>query len=638
MKRLLYAPVAKSFFCTLFVLSLVATIFFGMAFFAAEEKGYYEKTLKNFYETRDCENLAYNLAQEAAESFAWEEAEEVLKQQYRKEVTNVAFEIYEKEAPEELLAYNYKAEEYGYTNTWEATTYTGYGEEEYAFTDEEGNDVYTTQDPIEKTYLVKVFVVKPLQAEDALKNSADLFALLYPKRTLVRSLFICAGGIMLVSGLYLLFAAGKKKGAAEIYLNRFHRLPLEGALGILAAGILILCGIGNSYGFYNYYYDFVESIIVTMLLTGIGILLFFALFTVVIRCKAKTIWKNTFAYKILRAVKHALQMTPLIWKTVLAGATLLFLNILLFAISFSAGEAGYMMLGILIDVVVVVLLCRASYQMQLLKKAGIAIANGAYETEIDITGMFFSLREHGESLQRIRDGMEIALQEQMKSERMKTELITNVSHDIRTPLTSIMNYVDLLEKEPLDMPAQEYVGVLTRQVTKLKKLTDDLFEATKITTGNISVSLEPVNLSEMLLQAMGEYTDKFSKADLEIIAALPEEPIYAMADGRYLWRVLDNLLQNIYHYAQPETRVYIALMLMETEKGKRACISLKNISRDPLNIKAEELVERFVRGDSARTTEGSGLGLNIAENLMQLQGGMLTLSIDGDLFKAEIWL
>jgi signal transduction histidine kinase len=223
----------------------------------------------------------------------------------------------------------------------------------------------------------------------------------------------------------------------------------------------------------------------------------------------------------------------------------------------------------------------------------------------------------------------------MKSERMKTELITNVSHDIKTPLTSIVNYVDLLSKEPQPTAAaQEYVAVLERQSLRLKKLIEDLVEASKASTGSLAVTLEPVDLCEFLQQAAAEYAEPLEQAQLHPVVQTPEGRVYALADGKHLWRILDNLLGNACKYSQPGTRLYLSLVA----DGEQAHILVKNISREPLNISADELMERFVRGDSARSTEGSGLGLSIARSLADIQGAGFSISIDGDLFKAQITL
>ena len=223
----------------------------------------------------------------------------------------------------------------------------------------------------------------------------------------------------------------------------------------------------------------------------------------------------------------------------------------------------------------------------------------------------------------------------MRSERFKAELITNVSHDLKTPLTSIINYVDLLKKEQIENPrAAEYIDVLDRKSQRLKKLTEDLVEASKASTGNLAVMRERISLTQLADQALAEYEERLSGQNLRVIRTFPEEEVWVEADGRHLWRVVDNLLSNCAKYALEGTRIYVEVSRGQTQ----AFLSVKNISREPLNVPPETLVERFVRGDESRTTEGSGLGLSIAQSLTELQKGTFRLTIDGDLFKAEIAL
>ena len=275
-----------------------------------------------------------------------------------------------------------------------------------------------------------------------------------------------------------------------------------------------------------------------------------------------------------------------------------------------------------------------TFQMQKVRDMGSALAAGDLDAQLDTEKMYFDIKRHAEDLNAIGVGMNKAVEQRLKSERLKTELITNVSHDIKTPLTSIVNYVDLLKKEDLPPAASEYLSVLDRQSHRLKKLTEDLVEASKASTGNIAVQLEPIVVNEIIHQAVGDYDEKLAAGKLEVIVNTYEGNLMALADGRLLWRVLDNLLSNVCKYAMAGTRVYVDL----GARDGKVVLSVKNISRDPLNVSAEELMERFVRGDASRHTEGSGLGLNIARSLMDLMGGGFELYVDGDLFKAELTL
>ena len=233
----------------------------------------------------------------------------------------------------------------------------------------------------------------------------------------------------------------------------------------------------------------------------------------------------------------------------------------------------------------------------------------------------------------IAGGFNNAIEQTLKSERLKTELITNVSHDIKTPLTSIINYVDLLKKEKFDnKQIEQYIAILDSKSQRLKKLIEDLVEASKVSSGNVKLNLENINLNELLNQTIGEFEDKFKTKGLKIETKMPENPITLKADSRYMYRIIENLFSNISKYAMNNTRVYITL-----EKNENNIVlSMKNISNQKLNISADELKQRFVRGDKSRYTEGSGLGLSIAENLTELQGGTFDIQIDGDLFKVTL--
>mgnify|MGYP000955731189 CR=1 FL=1 len=258
------------------------------------------------------------------------------------------------------------------------------------------------------------------------------------------------------------------------------------------------------------------------------------------------------------------------------------------------------------------------------------IAYGDLDYIIDTKHLFWDFKRHGENLNNISGGMSKAIDQRMKSERFKTELITNVSHDIKTPLTSIINYIDLIKREEIeDEKVKGFINVLDRQSYRLKKLIEDLVDASKASTGNMIVNSTRTEVGVLLTQAVGEYAERMADNDLELILNQPEESIAIMADGRLLWRVFDNLMGNICKYSQPGTRAYLNL---EKSNGQ-VIITFRNISKYALNISSDELLERFIRGDSARTTEGSGLGLSIAKSLVELQKGQFDLVIDGDLFK-----
>ena len=244
------------------------------------------------------------------------------------------------------------------------------------------------------------------------------------------------------------------------------------------------------------------------------------------------------------------------------------------------------------------------------------------------------LEELGENINHLKQGMEKAINESIKAERLKTDLITNVSHDLKTPLTSIINYTDLLKKEKIENEnAKKYIDILEKKSKKLKILTEDLIEVSKISSGNETVALEKIDFKELVLQANGEFAEKFEEKNLEVISNLPKEAVIVDLDGKKIWRVLENLYQNVYKYSLENTRVYVDLIVND-----HIVFTIKNISKEKLNIPPDELMERFIRGDSSRHTGGNGLGLSIAKDLSKLNGGTLSIQIDGDLFVAKIKL
>ena len=368
------------------------------------------------------------------------------------------------------------------------------------------------------------------------------------------------------------------------------------------------------------------------------------LLTLAARFKKGKWWRNTILWRLCRwctrmwrrcwyAVVELVRILPVTWRVVLGVIGILGGQSLL-VLLFLSGSFLIFLLTAVLDAALVVAAAWMTFQLQKVRDMGSALAAGDLDAQLDTEKMYFDIKRHAEDLNAIGVGMNKAVEQRLKSERLKTELITNVSHDIKTPLTSIVNYVDLLKKEELPPAAREYVSVLDRQSHRLKKLTEDLVEASKASTGNIAVQLEPIVVNEIIHQAVGDYDEKLAAGKLEVIVNTYEGNLMALADGRLLWRVLDNLLSNVCKYAMAGTRVYVDL----GARDGKVVLSVKNISRDPLNVSAEELMERFVRGDASRHTEGSGLGLNIARSLMDLMGGGFELYVDGDLFKAELTL
>ena len=309
----------------------------------------------------------------------------------------------------------------------------------------------------------------------------------------------------------------------------------------------------------------------------------------------------------------------------------LLLQILLWVLSGKGVLSVAMLAGV--NLVVLAVLVTDGMQRQKLLTAIQEINSEEGTTRISESGLFAINRQMAAAVNDLGDGLRHALQEQMKSERMKADLITNVSHDLKTPLTSIINYVDLLKREELhNEKANEYLEVLDQKSQRLKQLTEDLVEASRASSGNVVLDIRRIDVKELLMQTSGEFVERFEARGLQLVENFPQNPQYVDADGRRLWRIIENLFRNVEKYAMPHTRVYLDLI----NDGKWVAFSLKNISENPLNISPEELTERFTRGDESRSTEGSGLGLSIAKDLTEIQQGTFEIYLDGDLFKVTV--
>ncbi len=326
---------------------------------------------------------------------------------------------------------------------------------------------------------------------------------------------------------------------------------------------------------------------------------------------------------------HMFGRILLMWKL----ALILIVGFWMLMVLVLSGEGGAALLMLFYTFVFCPFILYIGWEYRKQTKVCSELAKGNVDAKVDTKHMIWDLKTQGENINAIADSINLAVEERMKSERMKAELITNVSHDIKTPLTSIINYVDLLSKEEIESEkAKEYIEVLSRQSDKLKRLIVDLIEASKASTGNLEIHAEEIDVRMALLQVTGEYEEKLQQAGVELLLHIPEEGIMIQADGRYLFRIFDNLMTNIKKYSLNHTRAYIDL---KTE-GQDVLIIFKNISKDVLNVSGEEFTERFYRGDASRNTEGNGLGLAIVKSLVELMNGSIRVIVDGDLFKVEI--
>lgn len=483
---------------------------------------------------------------------------------------------------------------------------------------------------------------------------------LYDNRNVI-PVVCCVGTILaLLCFIFLLCSAGHKNGREGITPSAIHELHLDVYTVVVAVGAFT--GLYLAFGWIGMNPSMINLIVLVVLFAAEVIWCTLYFMELAIRLKMGKWWQNTILYRVFRffgrfckrvfrGIVKLIRGIPMVWRTALlclAVCVAEFFGLILFynntdVLLFFWAIEKFILCG---AITFVALMCKE------LQEGSEALADGDLNYKLDTSHMVLSFKEHGENLNRIGEGISAAVEQRMKSEHLKTELITNVSHDIKTPLTSIINYADLIGKEvsgdakdtgdgagtetaqEREQHISEYAEVLLRQSQKLKKLLDDLLEASKATTGNLEVHPEVCDVSVLLSQAVGEYEQRFSEKKLETIVKQPEETVKVMADGRHLWRVFDNLLNNIYKYAQAGSRVYLNV----EHDGQNANIIFRNMSAYPLEMSPEELEERFTRGDRSRHMEGNGLGLSIAKSLTELQKGDMEIVTDGDLFKVVITL
>lgn len=473
-------------------------------------------------------------------------------------------------------------------------------------------------------------------ANAVITDKTGLKELAYKNRNSMMVYGFIAGITVLACFVFLLCSAAHRSGTEDCVLLRQDKMPYD-----LYLPSAILLGTGLCAMLVEcvaYELNTVKAVAAALIMACLAGVFMALCMTTAARIKTGTLFKNTLIYRLCTGVgmgaSSMLSSISGAWRFSLAFAGYLLINALLSYRFFTRGGFLAFLLLIAVNGGALYLLLNMIRQMRTLSAAGQAMANGDLSYCVDTSDMKREFREHGENLNSIGRGMAIAVNERMKSERFKTELITNVSHDLKTPLTSIVTYIDLLQKEDIqDEKAKEYIDTIARQSKKLKKLTEDLIDASKASSGALNVNMERVNISELLRQSSAEYGERMEAVNITPVVNMPEEDIYVRADGRLLWRVVEILLQNICKHGMPGTRAYLEA---RTENG-RAVVSFKNISQQQLNIPVEELLERFVQGDESRSRGGSGLGLSIAESLTELMKGKLKLSLDGDLFKVELW-
>lgn len=508
--------------------------------------------------------------------------------------------------------------------------------EERAYEDENGDMHWTS---VEKAPInITVYIPR-----EALSGNGQLLVNVVDTAYTLRYAVIWILGVSVLALVVLLcylYAAQSHRKGGVVALNHLDRIPfdlLTAAVAVIAILSAFLIDVAAHSGDLDLLVA-LAAILSVDYFVALGYTLSFAA-----RLKTHTLLKNNIIYKLWSVaakgikklfgwVKYLFKNIPTVAKTaIITSAVGLFQFIIIAIFTYYPAERTLLLfLFTALDTAVIISL---SILLKRIKEGGEKIAAGDLEYKIDTKYMHGDFKDFAESLNNINEGLSVAINEKMKSERFKTELITNVSHDIKTPLTSIINYVDLIKKEkPENENIKEYIDVLDRQSSRLKKLIEDLMEASKASTGNLAVNLSVCEAGVLLSQTVGEFDERLNAAGLTPVVGIPEAPVKIMADGRHLWRVFDNLMNNICKYSQVGTRVYLNV----SERDGKAQITFRNISKYELNITGEELTERFVRGDKSRNTEGSGLGLSIARSLTELQGGELKIDIDGDLFKVTL--
>ena len=453
--------------------------------------------------------------------------------------------------------------------------------------------------------------------------------------------------LWLIGMVWLTVTAGRRPEDEEIHLNGFDRWYTEIAagtvIGIWLAGTIISGTlIANSSLGYSHV---VVTVIVICLICGTYTMAWFLIgyLSLVRRIKAGTLWKNSLIRTVLKWIgkcsgklsdfaRAFSRNTAEKIKVLLVGGAFLFLQFLIIGCGFT-GAGVFLIILLIVDAAAVIFIIRKADGLDLIMDGLKKISDGELQYKIKTDTLTGKQKVMAEYINNIGSGLDAAVENSLKKERMQTELITNVSHDLKTPLTSIINYVDLMKREnPTDPKIQEYLRILDEKSQRLKVLTEDVVEASKASTGNIKLEMNDIDFVEMVQQVIGEFEEKFQEKNLTMMVHFTDEPSIIYADGQRMWRVLENVFGNVVKYAMEGTRVYAEI----SNRNKKVTFSLKNISAQPLNISADELTERFIRGDVARNTEGSGLGLSIAKSLTELQGGEFKLYLDGDLFKVMI--
>ena len=603
-------------------LSLCLSVICGCGVLLNLEGNYYTRNEFNYKDSIFGRRIAYNYAEETCDYLeGWTDSYNV-KSRLENNSTNAAITVYDADG-KRIYSNNQKIK-----------------------SDSRDYEFYLSR--YKKEYEVHVFVPDEITIRDDFYFTSTICSFFYQNRNLM----IWGLIVFLVLSLVQLAVLIKKGiGAGEEGNKNYSRLnllpmDLSSAAIITADGILlaffatVLSEIPFQSGKFH--------VLLSLIFFWAGYIMnIWYLYSFFVQIKERILFKNLLIVRILHFLiekfrilwtqytSKTIEAIPLVWRVIVSTAVLFFFNLFcLFILASAYGFLTFLFLLIWVvgDLSVLVFLCKQTLDWCKLKETAKQLAHGDLNQKMDTSKMLIDIKQFGDDLNQIKVGLNEEVEKRMKSERFKTELVTNVSHDLKTPLTSIINYIDLLKNEESEEKRKEYIDILEHHSLRLKKLTEDLIEASKASTGNVKVDLMVTNLSEMISQVTAEFQDRFDKNNLTLVVDEQSQNLHILADGRLLYRIFDNILLNACKYSMEGTRVYLDV----AEKEQTVEIEVKNISREKLNVKAEDLMERFVRGDSSRNTEGSGLGLSIAKSLSELIHGTMNLVIDGDLFKVVL--
>ncbi|MBR3952336.1 MAG: HAMP domain-containing histidine kinase [Oscillospiraceae bacterium] len=617
-----------------FVLVCILTpVLIGCCWFAsiAYDEGMYFGEEPEFEHTSSAKRFVdVNLA-DVREYIYWNDISGLIKAEYRFNHKNFAYIIYDEEEnivvntiPEDEMKNIHSPDDKGSEGYILVTE--GYPADEV---NEEGRPL--------KNYSMEGYLIMPMDPNyDGYAEFAEFEFMSENLDYFIRmGIFCFASCAVLV--LYLIACSGKNS-EGKIDLRGLNAMDFDILLFVAALGIWSIAEMLLNIRFA--YDDIYKYIAFGLCFAGLTAITLMVIMSTAAHLKTEKWWHHTFIWQcchfVAKFFRWFMANIGITWKLALAVGAYSFVIYILGILTTEYNFGAFALLLALF--VLAAAICIAIWfgsQLRKIKRGGEAIANGDFDYRINAKELWPVLRGHAYDLNCAALGMSKAVDDRLKSERFKTELITNVSHDLKTPLTSIVSYVDLLKKEDIQSEtALEYIEVIDRQSAKLKKLTEDLVEASKATSGAVAVNKEVLGIGELIMQSVGEFSEKLESAEITPVMNLPEEDITVFADGRLLWRVFDNLIQNIIKYAQPGTRAYFDI----SEEAGNAVLTIRNISREPLNMSAESLMERFVRGDASRGSEGNGLGLSIAKSLTELCGGTFDLMLDGDLYKVILTL